>query len=97
MTAEFYAPDLIDALYRQILDFSLYVRLEDEPITRLHFARWLRDLAPLFPTIFTTTVTRLAATPLRNNALLSRRDYNAIVDRDLAFPKLNEQFPWMIE
>lgn len=94
---QFYAPDLLGAMYRQILEFACNVSPDEEREAREHFARWLRDLVPLFPERRQTTVARLAAAPLRGDGLLDDEEYESIVARDLAFPLLDTQFKWTVD
>ncbi len=105
--ASFYAPDLHGAMYRQILAFATgYCKdAEDEALSRAHMRRWARDLGPVFPDAWRTTITQLATRPVQawesrsfdRRGLLSAEECRIIEQRDLAFSRLDEEFPWRRE
>ncbi len=106
-TGEFFAPHFLGAVYRQILDYASNLDREDESLARKHLKRWLDDLGPLFPIPWRSTVAMLLAAPCqrwevgkfgrKQLGLLSPENYRSIVQRDLAFAKLNEEFQWMLD
>jgi hypothetical protein len=105
--AEFYAPHFLGAVYRQILDFASNLDGEDESLARKHLKRWLDDLGPFFPMPWRSTLMMLLAAPCQSwevgkfkrkqLGLLPPESYRSIVQRDLTFEKLNEEFQWMLD
>ncbi|HEY1685511.1 MAG TPA: hypothetical protein VGG19_12165 [Tepidisphaeraceae bacterium] len=103
---EFYAPNFIGSLYRQMLEYVIYCDPEVETEIRAHLKRWQECFAPLFPARWIETLSRLHDTPIAirditgsgehwKPSLLSSDDYHAIVDRDLAFDMLDKEIRWM--
>ncbi len=103
-TGEFYAPHFLGSLYRQILDFACdLINPDQEEEARTNLKQWLDDLGPFFPVEWRETIASLHATPLRSwqvrsisgHAFLLPDEYQSIVQRDLAFARLDETFLWM--
>jgi hypothetical protein len=100
---EFYAPDFIHSLYRQVLDFALYAFGENEELDRQYLDRWSRELGPMLPRPCAGVLARLCTAPVRKvpadamhyQKLLSQKEYDKIVKRDLKFDRLGEQIIWM--
>lgn len=104
---EFYAPHFLGSLYRQALAFAAGdLDLTEEPEARQHLKRWFDDLGPLFPMGWRQTLASLLNAPPRSweygkvkkfkqTSLMSPDEYQAIVQRDLAFDKLDVEFQWM--
>jgi hypothetical protein len=109
MMAEFYAPDFLGSVYRQMLDFAASnLDEKDEPLARQHLKRWHDDLGPMFPASWRATIAKLQTAPVQSwevgkltkfkqVGLLSPREYRLIVERDLPFDKLDETFQWMVD
>jgi hypothetical protein len=103
----FYAPSFLGAIYRQILDFACWqITPAEESKARRHLKRWLDDLGPLMPDNWRKTIGNLLSAPLRtierlpgqiNGVLLTFDECGMLVQRDLAFPKLDEEFQWMAD
>ena len=104
MFGTFDAPDFLGSLYRRCLDAALEI-YPDEAEVRGQYATWISSLANYFPPAWIETLQSIAEAPvihlyngkLPYEALLTHHDYDKLVARDLAFPRLNEQFAWMYE
>ncbi len=106
---KFYAPHFLGSVYRQVLAFAAsHLDAKDEPLARQHLRRWLDDLGPVFPTRWRETLAALITAPLQTweygkvrkfeqIGLLPPDQYQAIVQRDLAFDKLDQKFQWMLD
>ncbi len=102
---DFYAPSFAGFIYRQLLDYARYVRAEDEQEVRQYLRTAASRLSEYLPGSWIETLTTTASAPrveyfLPNGGeagpgLVTEEQYQAIIQRDLAFPQLDQQFQWM--
>lgn len=103
-TATLYAPHLLGAIYRNILEYAANGALEpsDLPDARKMFARWVTDLGPLFPPAWTQELEALREAPLQSwmvhklecTGLLLPEEAHALIQDHLAFNGLDEEVYW---
>lgn len=101
-TGEVYARDFVSGLYRQILDFASF-GIDDVRIARRQLGRWADDLGPYFRPEWRQMVVALRDAPIKSwrvgnstaRGFLLPEEHAAIVKRDLAFSRRDEQFNWM--
>jgi hypothetical protein len=102
---EIYAPHLYGAAYRQALEFTLNMEDDEEDESRAPIKDWLDRLAPRWPRSWRDQLQEISVRPLQDQhfgklvwkALLSKEEYKSIVHRDLCFPRLGEEFKWMVK
>jgi hypothetical protein len=65
--ANFYAPDFITAVYRNILEASLggFGCDDSNPIEREYLRRWSKELGPMLPPAAAQTLFSLVAAPIK--------------------------------
>lgn len=99
----FDAPDFLGSIYRRCLQAGLEI-YPDEAEVRQHYATWATRLAGYFPALWIETLRAIGAAPviqqymgkLPYQSLLIRQQYKDLVNRDLAFARLDEEFEWII-
>ncbi len=104
---EFYAPSFIGFIYRSLLDYSRYVSTEDEheDEVRQNLREATMRLQNYFPAAWLDTLNILVSAPLVQSFLPNGREagwglgtneqYQETIQRDLAFPLLDQRFQWM--
>lgn len=103
---EFYAPSFTGFIHRSLLDFAKDVSIEyqDEDEIRRNLREAATRLSSYFPLVWQETIKTLAEAPLahrnyneqdQGQTLLTWEQYQEIVQRDLAFPLLDQRFQWM--
>jgi hypothetical protein len=103
-TGVFDAPSFLASIYRRFLDYALADIGEDEEAeARRHFAHWASQLEGHFPQQWITTLTSLVTAPANRwqqgrragRGFLTPQTYDELIARDIAFPRLGEEFEWM--
>jgi hypothetical protein len=102
----FDAPNFIGSIYRRFIEYAIYVdEGEDEEQARGFFTLWARQLRDDFPAAWIDLLRRLSQADAaswelgeaRGRGLLHPTTQDEIISRDLAFPRLNEEFEWTTE
>jgi len=100
---EFDAPSLAHFLYRRCLDYAMGgFDVEDESAARQQLAAWSQTLSRYLPARWCAHLSSLSQAPLEGwtrkkmfgSGFLSIDEYDAVVARELAFPRLNQEFRW---
>ena len=94
----FDAPNLLGSIYRRFLDHAL--SLDEVEEGRLWYSRWARQLRDDFPPAWIDTMLKIADADvipwrihrLTGQGLLDPAARDRLIARDLAFPRLNEEF-----
>ncbi len=101
---EFYAPSFTGFLYRRLLDYASYVPLEEEQEARQYLRDWSARLSTYLPILWKDTLKTLASGELTRWSyngrdagwgFMTHEQKQEIVQRDLAFPLLDQEFQWM--
>lgn len=102
---EYFSPSFTGFIYRKLLEYALSVRSEEEQEVRQNLRDSAARLSTYLPANWRDTLETLASAPLvrlfapngreAGLGLLSYEQYQAIVQRDLAFPLLDQEFQWM--
>lgn len=98
---QFYAPNFLGFLYRQILDYATvgWIDADEEEAAREWLRRWHDRFLEFFPRAWSETVMTIANKPLIINGhgagFIIEGENSDIIERDCAFPKLNQRFEWM--
>jgi hypothetical protein len=98
----FDAPDLIGSIYRRFIEYAVEVDEEDDETARSFLTQWTRQLKDYLPASWIDTLRRLAqaesvsweAGKLKIRGLLALKERDKLFSRDLAFPRLGEEFEW---
>ena len=98
----FYAANLTGSIYRSLLDYAIEIREADEDEARRYFALWARRLKNYFPARWIETLKMLEQAKAvawehgraKGRGLLDPVGRDALIARDLAFPRLREDFEW---
>ena len=103
--ATFYAPDFISAIYRNILEASLggFGRDQSNPIEREYLRRWSKELGPMLPPAAAQTLASLVAAPVKQftigryeqKGLITPDELAALIERDVAFDRLDQRIEWI--
>jgi hypothetical protein len=104
---EFYASDFLGFLYRQVLEYAVVggFGISDEEEAREWLHLWHESFVEFFPHSWSETIMSIANKPLITHefgrglysaGFIWESEYNELIKRHLAFPKLNEKFKWMI-
>lgn len=99
----FDASDFIGSIYRRCLDAALEISPDGAEIQR-NYSIWTTRLASYFPPSWIETLHTISKAPvieqyhgrLPYKCLLTHEQYTKLVARDLSFPRLNEEFEWII-
>jgi hypothetical protein len=109
-TAEFFAPNFITAVYRQIIfacecgfGAGLFTQGEDIDWERQYLKRWSDEIGPMLPAAAAKTLASLpdlkpqTVTVGRSTqtTLLSTQQAEELIARDVAFPRMGEKIQWM--
>ena len=102
---DYFTPSFIGFIYRRLLDYTLYVPAEDEQEVRECLRTAVIRLSAYLPHLWKEALTATASASsvqysLPNGTeagpgLITEEQYQAILQRDLALPQLNQQFQWM--
>jgi hypothetical protein len=98
---QFYAPNFLGFLYRQILDYATvgWIDEDKEEAACEWLRRWHDSFLEFFPRAWSETVMTIANKPLITNGpcagFIMESENNDIIERDCAFPNLNQRFEWM--
>ena len=104
---EFHAPNFLGFLYHQVLMYSVVggFDVDEEEEAREWLRIWHKSFVEFFPHSWSETIASIANKPLITHefgrglysaGFIQESEYNELVKRHLAFPKLNEKFRWMI-
>jgi len=103
--ATFYARDFITAVYRNILEQSnLGFGCDDaNPVEREYLRRWSKELGPLLPSAAAQTLASLVTAPIKQftigrfeqKGLITPDEFAALIQRDIAFDRLDERIEWI--
>jgi hypothetical protein len=102
LEGEFDAPDFLGSIYRRTLEYASGGQ-ESEGEARKQLREWAKRLTAFFPPHWIKTISDAAEAPLvrwergndYGNGFLTLDEQEAILRRDLAFPRLGEKFEWM--
>ena len=103
--ATVYAPHFEGFLYRQIIDFATDgIEVEDDEEGRQWIHNWQFVFHDFLPSEWIDTLQDIATRPLikpepdsHYTGLITEAENHEIVQRDLAFARLNEEFVWWQE
>ncbi len=99
--AKVYAKNFESALFRQALDYANGgFDEEDEDDARENLKSWPRQLSFLWPAKWGDELTRIAVSPLQVGRfstiqLISDEDLERLVEQELSFEGIDEEFKWM--
>jgi len=101
---EIYAPHLYGAMYRQALEYAKFVDEEEDEV-RAQIKDWLQRTGPNWPPSWQHQIQEISRRPLqiwrvRNHVvkgLITEEEIKSIVQRDLSFSRLGQEFKWMAE
>jgi hypothetical protein len=98
----FDAPNILGSIYRRFLDYAIEVSEPNDEEARRYFTLWASRLGEYFPPLWIATLHQLSRaepvmrplgrTTIRGLINPARRD--ELIARDLAFPRLGEDFEW---
>jgi hypothetical protein len=101
---EYDAPSFLGSIYRRTLEYALngFVA-EEEQQAREQLHEWATRLQPYFPMSWLETLSHLSQAPYvrwRKNrdwgaGFCTFDEHDAIIQRDLSFPRLGQTFAWM--
>lgn len=102
----FDAPHFLGSLYRRCLDYALDgISKDDESEARRLFDYWVERLGSYLAPPWIETLRHLSRADRfewrdgrrSGEGFLTPEQYNAILARDLSFPRLGEAFEWILE
>jgi len=104
LQGQYDAPNFAGSIYRRMLEYALngFVA-EEQQEARDQLDEWATRLQPYFPSAWRETLHRLAQAPYVKwqkgrdwgAGFCTFEEHDAIIERDLDFPLLNQPFEWM--
>jgi hypothetical protein len=105
VNATYYAPDFITAVYRRILEATVWGFGCDDakPVERKYLRRWSKELGPLLPKQAAEILRSLVSAPVKRfkylrfeqKGLITPDELNTLIQRDIAFDLIDKKIKWI--